>query len=95
MKTRLTSALAVGALGLALTACGSDPTEGDKSATDTITIGSAAFPENEIIAEIYAQALEDKGSRSRRSSTSALARPTSRPSRTARSTCSRSTAATC
>ncbi len=61
MKTRLTSALAVGALGLALTACGSDPTEGDKSATDTITIGSAAFPENEIIAEIYAQALEDKG----------------------------------
>jgi osmoprotectant transport system substrate-binding protein len=61
MKTRLTAALAVGALGLALTACGSDPTEGDKSASDTITVGSAAFPENEIIAEIYAQALETKG----------------------------------
>ncbi len=61
MKSRLTAALAVGALGLALTACGGDPTEGDKSATDTITIGSAAFPENEIIAEIYATALEDKG----------------------------------
>ena len=61
MKTRLTAALAVGALGLALTACGGDPTEGEKSASDTITIGSAAFPENEIIAEIYAQALADKG----------------------------------
>ena len=61
MKTRLTAALAVGALGLALTACGGDPTEGEKSASDTITVGSAAFPENEIIAEIYAQALADKG----------------------------------
>src|SRR5687768_16178990 len=60
MKTRLTTALAVGALGLTLAACGGDPTEGEKSATDTITVGSAAFPENEIIAEIYAQALEAK-----------------------------------
>jgi osmoprotectant transport system substrate-binding protein len=60
MKTRLTTALAVGALGLTLTACGGDPTEGEKSATGTITVGSAAFPENEIIAEIYAQALEAK-----------------------------------
>jgi osmoprotectant transport system substrate-binding protein len=61
MKTRLTAALAVGALGLTLAACGGDPTEGDKSASDTITVGSAAFPENEIIAEIYAKALQDKG----------------------------------
>ena len=60
MKTRLTTALAVGALGLTLAACGGDPTEGEKSATDTITVGSAAFPENEILAEIYAQALEAK-----------------------------------
>ena len=60
MKTRLTAALAVGALGLSLAACGGDPTEGEKSATDTITVGSAAFPENEILAEIYAQALEAK-----------------------------------
>jgi osmoprotectant transport system substrate-binding protein len=60
MKTRLTTALAVGAIGLTLTACGGDPTEGEQSATGTITIGSAAFPENEIIAEIYAQALEAK-----------------------------------
>lgn len=59
--TKLTAGLAVGALGLALSACGSDPTEGKKSASDTITVGSAAFPENEIIAEIYAQALEAGG----------------------------------
>ena len=37
MKTRLTTALAVGALGLTLAACGGDPTEGEKAATDTIT----------------------------------------------------------
>ena len=66
MKTRLigkrlAAVLAAGSIGLALTACGNDPTEGKKSASDTITIGSAAFPENEIIAEIYAQALEAKG----------------------------------
>ena len=54
-------------LGLSLAACGSgDPTEasgsGDsKSSAGTITVGSAAFPENEILAEIYAQALEAKG----------------------------------
>jgi osmoprotectant transport system substrate-binding protein len=58
MKTRLTALFAIAALGFGLSACGGDPTEGEKSATDTITIGSADFPENEIIAEIYAQALE-------------------------------------
>jgi osmoprotectant transport system substrate-binding protein len=57
MKTRLTAALAMAAIGLTLAACGGDPTEGEKSANDTITVGSADFPENEIIAEIYAQAL--------------------------------------
>lgn len=58
---KLTVGAAVAALGLSLAACGSDPTDGDKAASDTITIGSAAFPENEIIAEIYAQGLEAKG----------------------------------
>lgn len=58
---KLTVGVAVAALGLSLAACGSDPTDGDKAASDSITIGSAAFPENEIIAEIYAQALEAKG----------------------------------
>ena len=59
-RSRLAAVLSVWALGLTLAACGGDPTEGEKSATDTITVGSAAFPENEIIAEIYAQALEAK-----------------------------------
>ena len=60
MKSRLTMALAVGTLGLTVAACGGDPTEGEKSATDSITVGSADFPEAEIIAEIYAQGLEAK-----------------------------------
>jgi osmoprotectant transport system substrate-binding protein len=58
---KLTAALAATAVGLTLAACGGDPTEGKKAATDTIVIGSAEFPENAIIAEIYAQALEAKG----------------------------------
>ncbi|NRQ49499.1 ABC transporter substrate-binding protein [Aeromicrobium stalagmiti] len=63
--TKLTAGLAAVSLGLALSACGGDPTSegssGSGSSSDTITIGSAAFPENEIIAEIYAQALEADG----------------------------------
>lgn len=61
--TKITTGLAAVALGLSLAACGGDPTSDDsaKSSTDTITVGSAAFPENEIIAEIYAQGLEAKG----------------------------------
>jgi osmoprotectant transport system substrate-binding protein len=68
MTIRKIAALAAATtLGLTLAACGSeDPTEtsgapDSSSSSDTITIGSAAFPENEIIAEIYAQALEAKG----------------------------------
>ena len=52
------------ALTLALAACGGDPTKdqgGDAKATKSVVIGSAAFPESEIVAEIYAQALEAKG----------------------------------
>ena len=61
-RTKLTAAVAAtAAAGLLLTACGGDPTEGEAAASDTIAIGSADFPENEIIAEIYAQALEAKG----------------------------------
>jgi osmoprotectant transport system substrate-binding protein len=65
--TKLTAGLAAAALGLALSACGGDPTSDDSSSSDSssgsdsITIGSAKFPENEIIAEIYAQALEAQG----------------------------------
>lgn len=52
---------------LALTSCGadSDPLDDngddDTSAADSIVIGSQAYYSNEIIAEIYAQALEDEG----------------------------------
>ncbi|MFC5676189.1 ABC transporter substrate-binding protein [Aeromicrobium endophyticum] len=61
--TKLTGGLAAVALSVSLAACGGDPTSDDSSssASDTITVGSAAFPENEIIAEIYAQGLEAGG----------------------------------
>ncbi|GAA2907618.1 osmoprotectant transport system substrate-binding protein [Microbacterium keratanolyticum] len=65
------SGLFIGALAaatLALTACGGGnpldtPTEssGGGEASDTIVIGSQAYYSNEIIAEIYAQALEAAG----------------------------------
>ncbi|MEO6955791.1 MAG: ABC transporter substrate-binding protein [Antricoccus sp.] len=47
-----------------LAACGSDPTKttgGSGGSSDTITIGSANFPENELLAEMYAQAIEGAG----------------------------------
>lgn len=60
--TKISAVAAAAALALSLTACGGDPTD-NKAASpkDTITVGSADFPENQIIAEIYAQALEAKG----------------------------------
>lgn len=60
---KMTSAVAVAALGLAtLAACGdSDPTDSGSSDSGSITVGSAAFPEAEILAEIYAQGLEAEG----------------------------------
>lgn len=66
MSIRRLSALGAAAL-LALTAC-SDPedVEGDEAeetqeTTGSVSVGSADFPESEIIAEIYAQALEAEG----------------------------------
>ncbi|UJH69769.1 hypothetical protein L0A91_10795 [Ornithinimicrobium sp. INDO-MA30-4] len=56
------------AAGLTLSACGgdSDPLddsgeESGSSSSDTITIGSASFPENVLLMEIYAAALSDAG----------------------------------
>lgn len=49
---------------LPLAACGNNPTAGGGtggSSSSTITIGSANFPENQLLAEMYAQALEAKG----------------------------------
>ncbi|WP_069386143.1 ABC transporter substrate-binding protein [Cellulosimicrobium cellulans] len=63
--TRRTVALLAGAATavLALGACGgSDPLETDGGGgSDTIVVGSQAYYSNEIIAEIYAQALEAEG----------------------------------
>lgn len=54
-------ALALG-LSATLAACGSsDPTaSGGSGDGDTVVVGSFAFPESEILGEIYAQALEGK-----------------------------------
>ncbi|WP_190034075.1 ABC transporter substrate-binding protein [Streptomyces fructofermentans] len=54
---------------LSLTACGGDGDSDDNPLTEgggggggkSIVVGSANFPENQLLAEIYAQALEDKG----------------------------------
>jgi len=51
---------------LAVSACGnSDPlaedTGSDSGSSESITIGSANFPESQLLAEIYGQALEAKG----------------------------------
>ena len=58
------SAVAVGAL-FALAGCAAaDPTGPDEPAAgggESITVGSFAFPESEILAEIYAIALEEAG----------------------------------
>jgi len=57
----------VAAAALALTACGSseslgEPADsGESSGGDAIVVGSQAYYSNEIIAEIYAQALEGAG----------------------------------
>ena len=58
---RIAALAAVTALGLGLAACGGDPTEGDAAPDDVIRVGSASFPEAEIIGQIYAQALEAEG----------------------------------
>jgi osmoprotectant transport system substrate-binding protein len=59
-KTAFGLGAALAAAALALTACGGDPTESGASDADTIVVGSADFTEAEIVAEIYAQALEAK-----------------------------------
>lgn len=63
--TKMTAALAVGAL--ALTGCGGDPLatdesgSGDSGDAGSIIVGSADFPESQILAKIYALALTDIG----------------------------------
>ncbi|MEV7632844.1 ABC transporter substrate-binding protein [Microbacterium sp. NPDC089318] len=66
-RTALTAGVAILA-ALSLAGCGSDSNPLDKpsaddseSGGDTIVVGSQAYYSNEIIAEIYAQGLEDAG----------------------------------
>lgn len=68
-RTRLSLALAATAISaLALAGCasgdpltGDTPDDGETGDSSTIVIGSQAYYSNEIIAEIYAQALEAEG----------------------------------
>ncbi len=62
---RIVLGAALLALAVVLGACGSggdDTTPGDGEDKGTLTVGvSAAFAENQIVAEMYAQVLEDAG----------------------------------
>lgn len=64
-KKFLSSIAAVGAVALVLTGCaGGDPLESEpqgESDSSVIAIGSANFPESELLAEMYAQSLENAG----------------------------------
>ena len=63
-KGRLAIGAVVVGAALALSGCASgDPLDSgtDEGTSETITIGSQAYYSNEIIAEIYAQALENAG----------------------------------
>ena len=58
------AAVVLGLSAATLAACGSsDPTSADTSggSDSKVVVGSFAFPESEILGEIYAQALEAKG----------------------------------
>jgi len=63
-KGRLLAGAIATASAIALAGCAtSDPTATDPSEStgDTIVVGSFAYPESEILGEIYAQALENAG----------------------------------
>jgi osmoprotectant transport system substrate-binding protein len=63
-RSKLTAAAVVVAALLPLSACGGDPTSGGgtgDASSPALTIGSANFPENQLLAEMYSQALEGKG----------------------------------
>src|SRR5690554_5454787 len=64
-KGRLAIGAAAVGVALALSGCASgdplDPGTDPEAPADTIVVGSQAYYSNEIVAEIYAQALEDAG----------------------------------
>jgi osmoprotectant transport system substrate-binding protein len=62
--THTLGGLTAAVLAVSLAACGGDPTESGSDSdggSDSIVVGSAAFGESEILAEIYAGALNAKG----------------------------------
>jgi osmoprotectant transport system substrate-binding protein len=66
MRTRRTVALGAVVLALVISACtpgggGESPDESEAAEKPTVTIGSAGFYESQLMAEIYAQALETNG----------------------------------
>ncbi|WP_248763815.1 ABC transporter substrate-binding protein [Pseudarthrobacter sp. SSS035] len=64
MKKYLTGITLAAAAALALTACGGDPMSNSNTqagSSDSIIVGSADFPESQLIAKIYAEALKSKG----------------------------------
>ncbi len=66
MPRKILSTLALTAAGgMVLSGCGGDPLAddggGESVAAETISIGSANFPESELLAEMYAQVLESEG----------------------------------
>ena len=70
MRMPVRSTLALASAALVLTACGGGgnplnngaaPSSGAAAPSGTIVVGSANFTENQILAEIYAQALQSKG----------------------------------
>ena len=65
MKKYLTGITLAAAAALALTACGGDPMSSSNTQNaasgDSIIVGSADFPESQLIAKIYAEALKSKG----------------------------------
>ena len=62
MKRSMITLAAAAASALVLAACGSAQTvDGGTTASSTIVVGSQDYYSNEIIAEVYAQALEDAG----------------------------------
>ena len=62
MKRSMITLAAAAASTLVLAACGSAQTvDGGATASSTIVVGSQDYYSNEIIAEVYAQALEDAG----------------------------------
>ena len=61
LKTMLTLTLTAALSAVLLAGCGSAPSASNGGDKGTIVVGSKDFTENEVVAEIYALALEDAG----------------------------------